>query len=131
MTFDPALISYGTILQIYFSVAHNPTERDRQGPDVGPQYRSEIFAGNDGQRRIAESYIAQLDKAGVLNKPIATKIGALEAFYPAEPYHQDYLTLHPNSPYIVYNDLPKLANLERLFPGLNRKTPVLVSQAKP
>ncbi len=118
ITFDPRLVSYGTILQIYFSVAHNPTERDRQGPDTGTQYRSAIFAANDAQKEIAEAYVAQLDKAKVFPQPIVTKISPLTAFYPAEDYHQDYATRHPENPYIAFNDLPKVDNLSRLFPAL-------------
>jgi peptide-methionine (S)-S-oxide reductase len=127
VTFDPSVISYGTILQIYFSVAHDPTELNRQGPDEGPQYRSEIFAKDETQKKIAAAYIAQLDHAGAFRQPIATKVGALAAFYPAEGYHQDYATLHPSNLYIVYNDLPKIENLKRLFPDRYRPTPVLVT----
>ncbi len=127
VTFDPTVISYGTILQIYFSVAHDPTELNRQGPDEGPQYRSQIFTTNDAQAKIATAYIAQLDRAGKFTQPIVTKVGALTAFYPAEGYHQDYATLHPNNLYIVYNDLPKIENLKRLFPDRYRPTPVLVT----
>lgn len=127
VTFDPSVISYGTILQIYFSVAHDPTELDRQGPDEGPQYRSEVFAKDETQKKIAAAYIAQLDHAGAFKQPIATKVGALAAFYPAEGYHQDYATLHPSNLYIVYNDLPKIENLKRLFPDRYRPTPVLVT----
>jgi peptide-methionine (S)-S-oxide reductase len=127
VTFDPSVISYGTILQIYFSVAHDPTELNRQGPDEGPQYRSEIFAKDETQKKIAAAYIAQLDHAGAFKQPIATKVGALAAFYPAEGYHQDYATLHPSNLYIVYNDLPKIENLKRLFPDRYRPTPVLVT----
>jgi peptide-methionine (S)-S-oxide reductase len=127
VTFDPSVISYGTILQIYFSVAHDPTELDRQGPDEGPQYRSQIFTTNDAQAKIATAYIAQLDHAGAFKQPIVTKVGALTAFYPAEAYHQDYATLHTNNLYIVYNDLPKIENLKRLFPDRYRPTPVLVT----
>jgi peptide-methionine (S)-S-oxide reductase len=127
VTFDPSVISYGTILQIYFSVAHDPTELDRQGPDEGPQYRSQIFATTDAQAKLATGYIAQLDHAGAFKQPIVTKVGALTAFYPAEGYHQDYATLHPSNLYIVYNDLPKIENLKRLFPDRYRPTPVLVT----
>src|SRR5262245_13581423 len=130
VTFDPNQISLGTILQIYFSVAHDPTQLDRQGPDEGPQYRSEIFTKNDEQKRIAADYIAQLGKAGVFKHPIVTKIGALEAFYPAEAYHQDYATLHPENLYIVYNDLPKIGNLKQLFPDRYQATPILVTAAR-
>jgi peptide-methionine (S)-S-oxide reductase len=129
VAFDPSVISYGTILQIYFSVAHDPTELNRQGPDEGPQYRSEIFTTNGTQAKIATAYRVQLDQAGAFKQPIATKVGALAAFYPAEGYHQDYATLHPNNLYIVYNDLPKIENLKRLFPDRYRPTPVLVTTA--
>jgi peptide-methionine (S)-S-oxide reductase len=130
VTFDPSVISYGSILQIYFSVAHDPTQLDRQGPDEGPQYRSEIFVKDDDQKRVAADYIAQLDKAGVYKHPIVTKIGALTEFYPAEDYHQDYATLHPENLYIVYNDLPKIENLKRLFADRYQQKPVLVSAAR-
>ncbi len=130
VTFDPNVISYGAILQIYFSVAHDPTQLDRQGPDEGPQYRSEIFVKDDDQKRVAQAYIAQLDKSGAFKHPIVTKIGQLTAFYPAEAYHQDYATLHPESLYIVYNDLPKIENLKRLFPDRYQQTPVLVTAAR-
>ncbi len=129
VTFDPRVISYGTILRIFFSVAHDPTQRDRQGPDVGPQYRSAIFAADDAQRRIAAGYVAQLDAAKVFQAPIATQIAGQTPFYPAEAYHQDYATLHPHEPYIVYNDRPKVEALKRLFPSLRRDAPVLVGQA--
>ncbi len=131
VTFDPGVISYGTILQIYFSVAHNPTELNRQGPDVGTQYRSAIFAKDEMQRHVAEAYIAQLDKSGVFQKPVVTQVDDLKGFYAAETYHQNYFTTHPDSPYIVYNDLPKVENLKRMFPALNRSDPVLVSVARP
>ena len=131
MTFDPKLISYGKILQIYFSVAHNPTELDRQGPDSGPQYRSEIFPQSDEQAKVARAYIAQLDAAKSFPRPIVTKTGTMKAaFYPAESYHQDYATLHPSQPYIVYNDAPKVANLKAMFPDLYRDKPVLVANAQ-
>jgi peptide-methionine (S)-S-oxide reductase len=130
VTFDPGVISYGKILQVFFSVAHNPTELNRQGPDVGTQYRSAIFVRDDAQRRVAESYIAQLDKAGVFHRPIVTQVDNLTAFYAAEPYHQDYATIHPDNPYIAYNDLPKIDNLKRMFPDLYRDAPVLVSMAQ-
>jgi len=130
VTFDPRVVSLGTILQIYFSVAHNPTEVNRQGPDVGTQYRSAIFTRDDRQARIASAYIAQLDTAAAFGKRIATKIEALQAFYPAEAYHQDYATLHPNEPYIAFNDLPKVENLKQIFPAQYRSTPVLVAAAK-
>src|ERR1700742_911072 len=106
--YDPKKISYGKILQIFFSVVHDPTQLNRQGPDTGTQYRSAIFTANDEQKKVAEAYIAQLNAAKVYKKPIATKIDKLDAFYAAEDYHQDYLTLHPNQPYIVFNDIPKV-----------------------
>jgi peptide-methionine (S)-S-oxide reductase len=126
IAFDPKVVSYGQILQVFFSVAHDPTEFDRQGPDVGPQYRSEIFVQDEAQAALAKSYVAQLDKAGVFRQKIVTKIEPLNGFSPAEAYHQDYLVHHPNQPYIVYNDLPKIENLKRLFPELYRAAPKLV-----
>jgi peptide-methionine (S)-S-oxide reductase len=131
VTFDPRIISYGSILQVFFSVAHNPTELNRQGPDTGSQYRSAIFARDKAQRDVAEAYIAQLDKAGVFRAPIVTRVDELTGFYPAEAYHQNYATRHPDNPYIAINDLPKLENLKRLFPALQQDTPVLVSLAAP
>ncbi|MEY9179379.1 peptide-methionine (S)-S-oxide reductase [Bradyrhizobium sp. USDA 326] len=128
--YDPKKISYGKILQIYFSVVHDPTQLNRQGPDVGPQYRSAIFTASDEQKKVAEAYIAQLNAARVFNKPIVTKVGALEAFYPAEAYHQDYLTLHPNQPYIAYNDIPKVENLKKLFADNYIEKPTLVNASK-
>jgi peptide-methionine (S)-S-oxide reductase len=125
--YDPKQISYGKILQIFFSVAHDPTQLNRQGPDTGTQYRSEIFTTSAEQKKIAESYIGQLNAAKVYSKPIATKISALQAFFPAEAYHQDYLTLHPNQPYIVINDLPKIENLKKLFAVNYVAKPTLVS----
>jgi peptide-methionine (S)-S-oxide reductase len=130
ITFDPRTITYGRILQIYFSVAHDPTELNRQGPDEGTQYRSAIFPANAEQARIALAYIDQLDAAHVFDAPIVTTIELNRTFYPAEDYHQDYLTLHPTQPYIVFNDLPKIANLKRLFPERYRAEPVLVMAAK-
>ena len=126
VTFDPQQISYGKILQIYFSVAHNPTELNRQGPDVGTQYRSAVFYANDEQKKIANTYIAQLDKAHVFPQPIVTQLEALHGFYPAEDYHQDFAVLHPSYPYIVFNDLPKVDNLKRLFVSEYREMPVTV-----
>lgn len=128
--YDPKKISYGKILQIYFSVAHDPTQLNRQGPDTGPQYRSAIFTTSDEQKKVAEAYIAQLNGAKVFSRPIVTKVGALEAFYPAEAYHQDYLTLHPNQPYIAYNDIPKVENLKKLFADNYIEKPTLVSASK-
>jgi len=129
VTFDPRQISYGRILQIYFSVAHDPTQLNRQGPDSGTQYRSAIFYRDESQKSIAQAYIAQLDKAGVFKRPIVTQINQLSEFYAAEAYHQDYATVHPTSPYIVYNDLPKVENLRHVFADLYRDSPVLVSAA--
>ncbi|HVN34190.1 MAG TPA: peptide-methionine (S)-S-oxide reductase MsrA [Casimicrobiaceae bacterium] len=118
VTYDPAQVSYGQLLAVFFSVAHDPTQLDRQGPDVGTQYRSAIFYVNDDQKRVAESYIAQLDKAKAFGAPIVTQVAKLPAFYPAEGYHQNYLALHPTQPYIVVNDLPKLAALQKEWPAL-------------
>ena len=131
VTFDRLRISYGRILQIYFSVAHDPTELNRQGPDVGTQYRSAIFPTNSEQTHLAEAYIAQLNQAHVFDAPVVTKIEAGRDFYPAEDYHQNFLTRNPRYPYIVINDLPKIENLKRLFPDLYRATPVLVAAAAP
>jgi peptide-methionine (S)-S-oxide reductase len=131
VTFDPRQISYGRLLQIYFAVAHDPTELNRQGPDTGTQYRSEIFAGSVEQAKVAKDYIAQLDKVGAFGAPIVTKVEALRGFYPAEGYHQDFLTLNPNYPYIVINDLPKIEALKQVFPDSYRRDPVLVSMAAP
>jgi peptide-methionine (S)-S-oxide reductase len=128
ITFDPAQISYGQILQIAFSVVHDPTELNRQGPDMGSQYRSAIFYADAGQQRIAESYIAQLNESHAFAKKIATNVVPLKGFYPAEGYHQDYLVHHPNEPYIEYNDLPKVANLKRAFPDLYNPVPVLTTE---
>ncbi|MBR0831389.1 peptide-methionine (S)-S-oxide reductase MsrA [Bradyrhizobium manausense] len=128
--YDPKKITYGKILQIFFSVVHDPTQLDRQGPDVGTQYRSAIFTTSDEQKKVADAYIAQLNGAKVYKKPIVTKIGALEAFYPAEAYHQDYLTLHPTQPYIAYNDIPKVENLKKLFADNYLEKPTLVSASK-
>lgn len=128
VTFDPRQISYGKLLQIYFSVAHDPTQLNYQGPDFGTQYRSAIFPANDKQAEVARAYIAQLDAAKVFPKPIVTKTDPA-AFYPAEAYHQDYLTLNPMNPYIAFNDIPKVEALARLFPDLYRDDPVLVAQS--
>ena len=126
LTFDPRQISLGKILQIYFSVAHNPTELNYQGPDVGTQYRSEIFYANDEQKRIAEAYIAQLSTAHAFAKAIVTKVEALPEFKPAAGDDQDFAVLHPDQPYIVSIDMPKIANLKRLFPDYYRETPTTV-----
>jgi peptide-methionine (S)-S-oxide reductase len=126
VTFDPAQVSYGSLLQIYFSVAHNPTELNRQGPDHGTQYRSAIFVQSPEQQRIAQAYIAQLDSARSFDKPIVTKLETYNGFYPAEEEHQDFLTEHPTYPYIVINDLPKVAQLKQLYPQRYQEKPVLV-----
>ena len=130
VTFDPREISYGKILQIYFAVAHDPTQLNRQGPDTGLQYRSEIFPQNEAQQKIAQDYIAQLDKTGVYRRPIVTKTQTMKVpFYAAEGYHQDYATKHPYQPYIVINDAPKVDNLKKMFPGVWRDQPVTVAEA--
>ncbi|WP_166359547.1 peptide-methionine (S)-S-oxide reductase MsrA [Pseudomonas akapageensis] len=126
VTYDPSQVSYGALLQIFFSVAHNPTELNRQGPDTGTQYRSAIFPQNGEQKRIAQAYIAQLDGAHSFDRPIVTRLETFNGFYPAEDYHQDFLTEHPSYPYIVINDLPKVAQLKQLFPERYREEPVLV-----
>lgn len=128
ITYDPAEVSFGTLLHIYFSVAHNPTQLNYQGPDRGTQYRSTIFVRSTDEEEIARAYIAQLDAAGVFPVPIVTTLEPFSAFYPAEQYHQDFLTLNPTWPYIVQHDLPKIAALERLFPDRFRADPVLVGQ---
>ena len=129
ITFDPKRISYGRILQIYFSAVHNPTELNRQGPDSGTQYRSAIFPTNAEQARVAKAYKDQLNAARVFDAAIVTKIEPGRAFYPAEAHHQDFLALHPTYPYIAVNDIPKVAALRRLYPTLYRADPVLVSAA--
>lgn len=126
ITFDPQLISYGQLLQIYFSVAHDPTQLNRQGPDVGTQYRSAIFPTSAEQARIARAYIDQLQQAEVFRAPIVTRLELDQTFYPAEAYHQDYLTRNPTQPYVAINDLPKIENLKRLQPTVYRADPVLV-----
>jgi peptide-methionine (S)-S-oxide reductase len=118
VVFDPSQISYGQLLKIFFSVAHDPTQLDRQGPDVGTQYRSALFSMSDDQKRVAESYIEQLTKAHTFARPIVTQVAALKSFFPAEAYHQNYAEEHPNEPYIVYNDAPKIVNLKKQFPEL-------------
>ncbi len=118
ITYDPSQITYGTLLRIFFSVAHDPTEVNRQGPDEGPQYRSAIFFGDADQQRIAAAYIAQLNQAKAFPRRIATQVTPLTRFYAAEDYHQDYAARHPNDPYIVINDAPKVRNLQALFPDL-------------
>ena len=126
VTYDPSVVSYGELLQIYFSVAHNPTQLNYQGPDRGTQYRSTLFPMTDEQAETARTYIAQLDETGLFEGPIVTTIEPFDAFYPAEQYHQDFLTLNPTWPYIVHHDLPKIAALEALFPDAYRDEPVLV-----
>ncbi|MGY3039139.1 peptide-methionine (S)-S-oxide reductase [Rhodanobacter sp. TND4EL1] len=116
--FDPAQVSYGKLLQLFFSVALNPTELNRQGPDSGTQYRSVVFYGDDAQKKIASDYIAQLTTAKAFGAPIVTQVVPLKTFYPAEAYHQHYYDLHPNNPYIVFNDAPKVARLQKLFPEI-------------
>lgn len=128
VTYDPSVISYGELLHIYFSVAHNPTQLNFQGPDHGTQYRSAIFAVTAEQAALARSYIAELDETGLFGAPIVTAVEPFEAFYPAEQYHQDFLTLNPTWPYIVVHDLPKLESLSALFPNYYREEPVLVGQ---
>jgi peptide-methionine (S)-S-oxide reductase len=128
VTFDPRRISLGDILRIYFSVAHDPTQVDRQGPDEGTQYRSEIFASDPAEARFAKAYIAELDAARVFERPIATTVATGASFHAAEAYHQDYAVRHPDEPYIVYNDAPKVENLKRLFPALYREKARLVAE---
>ncbi|HMF39429.1 MAG TPA: peptide-methionine (S)-S-oxide reductase MsrA [Polyangia bacterium] len=120
VTFDPAEVSLGQLLQVFFSVAHDPTEVNRQGPDSGTQYRSAIFVSGPAQKRVVDAYIAQLDKAKAFPRPIATEVAPLQAFYPAEFYHQNYAALHPDNPYIMINDAPKVAHLRQMFPALYR-----------
>jgi peptide-methionine (S)-S-oxide reductase len=127
ITFDPAEVSYGQILQVAFSVVHDPTQLNRQGPDTGSQYRSSIFYADDTQKNIAQAYIKQLDEAHVYAKPIVTRVDPLRGFYPAEGYHQDYLVHNPTQPYIAVNDIPKVENFKRLFPELYSGRPVLVT----
>lgn len=130
VTYDPRVISYGRLLQVFFSVAHDPTQLNRQGPDVGPQYRSAIFPNSPGQSSVARAYIGQLTEARVFPRAIATKIEEGKTFYAAEAYHQDFLTRHPDHPYIVVNDLPKVRDVRRLFPDLYREQPVLVGSKR-
>jgi len=130
ITYDPTKVSYGTLLQVFFSVGHDPTQLNRQGPDTGTSYRSNIFYTTDAQKAVAEAYIAQLTKAAAFPKPIVTRVDKFTAFYPAEDYHQDFLILHPTYPYIVINDLPKIANFKRLLPALYQETAVRVGKAR-
>jgi len=131
ITFDPSVISYGEILRIYFSVAHDPTELNRQGPDDGTQYRSNVWYADPEQQKIALAYIAQLDEAKAFDAPIVTRVDPLKGFYPAEAYHQDFLVNHPDYPYIVFNDLPKIDNLKRLLPEDYRENAITVGAANP
>jgi len=121
VTYDPSQVSYRQLLQVFFTVAHDPTELNRQGPDVGSQYRSAIFFKSDEQRKAAEAYIAELSHTHLFSKPIVTQVAPLDRFFPAEAYHQNYLAQHMTQPYIVYNDLPKLDRLEKTFPALYRQ----------
>jgi peptide-methionine (S)-S-oxide reductase len=127
ITYDPKVVSLGKLLQVYFSVGHDPTQLNRQGPDEGTQYRSAIFISSPEQERITRNYIAQLSAAKSFIAPIVTRLEPLSRFYPAEAYHQDYLIQHPRAPYIVYNDLPKIENLKKLFPDLYQETPALTN----
>ena len=129
ITFDPKQVSYGQLLDIFFSVAMDPTELNYQGPDQGTQYRSEIWVANADQQRVADAYIAQLGQSHAFTAPIVTRVDKLAGFYPAEAYHQDYLERHPDQPYIRYNDIPKVENLKRLFPEVYTQTPVLARPA--
>jgi len=125
IVFDPAQVSYGQLLQIAFSVVHDPTQLNRQGPDVGTQYRSAVFYADETQKRIAEAYIRQLDAAHAFSRPIVTRVDPLKGFYPAEDYHQDYLVHHSSAPYIAFFDLPKVENFKRSFPDLYNERPVM------
>jgi len=130
VTFDPAQVSYGQLLQIFFSVVHDPTQLNRQGPDIGTHYRSAIFFADEAQKQVAKQYIAQLGEAKAYRGRIVTEVTPLQGFYPAEQYHQDYATNFPHSPYIAAFDLPKIANLEKMFPDRYRSDPQLVGAAK-
>jgi peptide-methionine (S)-S-oxide reductase len=130
VVFDPTQVSYADLLRIYFSVITDPTQLNRQGPDTGTQYRSALFPTSEAQRKVAAAYLDQLRKANLWKKPIVTRIERAQAFYPAEAYHQDYLTLHPDSGYIRYNDLPKVAALKAMYPQLWREKPVLVNATR-
>jgi peptide-methionine (S)-S-oxide reductase len=120
VTFDPSKVTYGKLLEVFFSVAHDPTQLNRQGPDTGPQYRSAIFYANEDQQKVARAYIEQLNRSGAFSRPIVTQVTALDRFYPAEAYHQDYMKHHPLEPYIVFNDRPKVEHLKQQFPDLYR-----------
>jgi peptide-methionine (S)-S-oxide reductase len=128
VTFDPSQVTYGKLLQIFFTVALDPTEVDRQGPDWGTQYRSELFVSSPDQEQTARAYLAQLEAAHIYPRPIATRIDPAGPFYPAEAYHQDYLTLHPNAPYIAYNDMPKVRDLESSFPQNWKAAPTTINK---
>ena len=130
ITFDPRVVTYGKILQVFFSVVHDPTQLNRQGPDVGTEYRSAIFPLAPEQAGVAKAFIAQLDAARVFGAPIVTTIEPGRTFYRAEDYHQDYLELNPSNPYIAFNDIPKVQNLKRMFPDLYRAAPVLVNRPR-
>jgi peptide-methionine (S)-S-oxide reductase len=130
ISFDPAQVSYGQLLQVFFSVAHDPTELNRQGPDYGTQYRSAIFYLDESQKKIAQAYVAQLEGAHAYRRHIVTEIDTYEGFYPAEDYHQDFLIHNPYHPYIYHNDLPKIANLQKLFPAIYQEQPVAVKTSK-
>jgi peptide-methionine (S)-S-oxide reductase len=130
VTFDPGVVSYGEILRVFFSVAHDPTQLNRQGPDTGTQYRSAIFYADDRQKQIATAYIAQLAKSGQFRMPIVTRVDPLQGFYPAEDYHQDFLLKHPSDPYIVFNDAPKVRYFQRLLPELYRVAPATTTLAR-
>jgi peptide-methionine (S)-S-oxide reductase len=126
ITYDPGQVTFGQLLRVSFTVVHDPTELNRQGPDVGEQYRSAIFPQNDVQKNVADAYITQINEAKVFDTPIVTRTDRDSGFFPAEDYHQDYLTLHPTAPYITANDMPKLDDLRQMFPALYRDQPVLV-----
>ena len=130
VVFDPTQVSYADLLRVYFSVITDPTQLNAQGPDTGTQYRSALFPTSEAQRKVAAAYLDQLRKAGLWKKPIVTRIERAQPFYPAEAYHQDYLTLHPDSGYIRYNDLPKVAALKQMYPQLWRDKPVLVNATR-
>lgn len=131
ITYDPAEVSYGELLQIFFSVAHDPTQLNRQGPDTGPQYRSAVFYGDETQKKLTEAYVAQLDQARAFKRKIVTQVVPITQFYPAETYHQNFLQRNPRHPYIVYNDLPKISNLKRIFPAAYIDEPVALNKATP
>lgn len=131
ITYDPAEVSYGELLQIFFSVAHDPTQLNRQGPDTGPQYRSAVFYGDETQKKLTEAYVVQLDQARAFKRKIVTQVVPITQFYPAEAYHQNFLQRNPRHPYIVYNDLPKISNLKRIFPAAYIDEPVALNKATP